>query len=432
MFCKFNISIIFFALIGYLSGCASFGEGVATGILESAKKEDTRACQIWSKGFEGIDDSLEKTKGKTKILMVHGVGRHIPGYSTILHENLARELGLSVVDMPPKELTISNEFYPSEKLGNLRLTRLLSKDRDRELLFYELTWSDITDDAKESLNFDVSGEVAFRRAQMNRDMKRFSNDAVADPLLYLGEKEGPIRISIGQSFCWMVLYSWSNFPADTDKPCEMKNISPEFILNAEKDDYIFISHSLGSRITLDGLQRISRLLNRASQSPFEHELALKSFPQFEKFRHAFQNRHIKIFMLSNQLPLLQLGRPAPDVLNQHKDYCLPEGKHYGERFANETHIIAFSDPNDLLSYTIPLGFKKNYLDSRICARITNISINIAYVNNLFGFSEVASPLEAHTGYDHDERVIALMAHGLGKDAMAPIISKRCEWMELAQ
>ncbi len=77
MFCKFKISIIFFALIGLLSGCASFGEGVATGILASSKKEDTRACQIWSKGCEGIDVSLNKTKGKTKVLMVHGVGSNM-------------------------------------------------------------------------------------------------------------------------------------------------------------------------------------------------------------------------------------------------------------------------------------------------------------------------------------------------------------------
>ena len=432
MFCKFKISIIFFALMGLLSGCASFGEGVAAGILASSKKEDTRACQIWSKGFEGIDVSLKKTKGKTKVLMVHGVGRHLPGYSTHLYENLARELGLPVVDMPPKELTLFNEFNPSEKLGNLRLTRLLSRDRDKELLFYELTWSNITDDEKEKLNFDVSSQVAFRRAAMNSDMKQFSNDAIADPLLYLGGSQEPIRISVGQSLCWMTTHSWSDFPSDTHKPCGLKSISPELLMNLERDDYIFISHSLGSRITMDGLQRLSRLLNAATQSPAEQELALKSFPEFEKFRQGFQNRHIKIFMLSNQLPLLQLGRPAPDVLNQHKDYCLPGGNRYAQRFANETHIIAFSDPNDLLSYTIPLGFKDKYLDSRVCARISNISINIAYVNDLFGFSEVANPMEAHVGYDHDERVIALMAHGLGKDAMAPIIRKRCEWMELAQ
>ncbi len=434
MFYKFKISIIFFALIGLLSSCASFGEGVATAILQSSKNEDTRACQIWSKGFEGIDVSLNKTKGKTKVLMVHGVGRHIPGYATILYENLAKELGLTVIDNPPKELTLANPFNPSENLGNLRLTRLLSKDRDKELLFYELTWSSITDVDKEALNFDISGESVFRRALMNRDLKQFSNDAIADPLLYLGEREDPMRISVGQSLCWMVFHSWSDFPSDTHKLCTLKSISPEFFINAKRDDYIFISHSLGSRITIDALQRLSRLLNSADQTQAEKEAfrSLSLSQKFKEIREGFQNRRIKIFMLSNQLPLLQLGRPLPNVLNQYKDYCLPEGKRYAERFANETHIIAFSDPNDLLSYTIPLGFKDKYLDSRVCARISNISINIAYVNDLLGFSEVANPMEAHVGYDHDERVIALMAHGLGKDEMAPIISKRCEWIELAR
>jgi hypothetical protein len=431
MCCKFKGSILFFAVMGYLSGCASFGEGVATGILESSKKEDTRACQIWSKGFDGIDVSLNKTKGKTKVLMVHGVGHHIPGYSTNLYENLAKELGLSVVDIPPRELTLSNPKNPSENLGTLRLTRLLSKDRDKELLFYELTWSNITDDDKENLDFDVSGHVTFRRAKVNRGLKQFSNDAIADPLLYLGESQESIQTSVGQSLCWMTSYSWSDFPSDTHKPCTLKSISPEFLINAANDDYIFISHSLGSRITVDALERLSRLLNSEGQSPAEKELARKSFPEFEHFRHGFQNRQIKIFMLSNQLPLLQLGRPRPDVLNQHKDYCLPEGSRYSERFANETHIIAFSDPNDLLSYGIPVGYKDKFLDSRMCARISNISINIAYVNNILGMAEVADPMEAHVGYDHDERVIALMSHGLGTNEIAPIISQRCEWMELA-
>jgi hypothetical protein len=432
MCCKFKLPIIFFVLMGWLSGCASFGEGVATGILASSKKEDTRACQVWSKGFEGIDVSLNKTKGKTKVLMVHGVGRHIPGYSTILYENLARELGLTVVDIPPRELTLSNPKNPSENLGTLRLTRLLNKDRDKELLFYELTWSNITDNEKENLDFDVSGQITFRRAKVNRGLKQFSNDAIADPLLYLGESQESIRISVGQSLCWMVTHSWSDFPSDTHKPCTLKSISPEFLVNAANDDYIFISHSLGSRITMDALQRLSKVLNSASQSSAEKELAQKSFPEFERMRQGFQDRNVKIFMLSNQLPLLQLGRPLPEVLNQYNDYCLAKGNHYAERFANETHIIAFSDPNDLLSYNIPLGYQDKFLDSRMCARISNISINIAYVNNILGMAEVANPMEAHTGYDHDERVIALMAHGLGTDAMAPIISQRCEWMELAQ
>jgi hypothetical protein len=135
-------------------------------------------------------------------------------------------------------------------------------------------------------------------------------------------------------------------------------------------------------------------------------------------------------MLSNQLPLLQLGRSLPEVLNQHENYCLPSGSDYADRFANQTHIVAFSDPNDMLSYIIPPGFKDKFLDSRMCTTVSNISINVAYVIDVFGFSNVANPMEAHVGYDHDERVIALLAHGLSDNDISPLIKERCEWVEL--
>ena len=60
-------------------------------------------------------------------------------------------------------------------------------------------------------------------------------------------------------------------------------------------------------------------------------------------------------MISNQLPLLQLGRELPEVTGQEADYCKPEGRYYNQRTVSETSIIAFSDPNDLLSYGIPPG-----------------------------------------------------------------------------
>ncbi|MBL4681797.1 MAG: hypothetical protein JKY88_13875 [Pseudomonadales bacterium] len=138
---KYKYSKFLALLIGVIpiSGCSSFGKGIVEGFLEQSEKEDTRACQIWSKGFSGIDASIDRKEGKTKVLMVHGVGHHLPGYSTILLEKLAKELDLPVLESPFKELTLADVDSPSKNLGNLRLNRLLSKDRSRELLFYELT-----------------------------------------------------------------------------------------------------------------------------------------------------------------------------------------------------------------------------------------------------------------------------------------------------
>jgi hypothetical protein len=68
--------------------------------------------------------------------------------------------------------------------------------------------------------------------------------------------------------------------------------------------------------------------------------------------------------------------------------------------------------DELLSYAIPQQFGQQRLDSRLCAEITNININVAHVIDLFGMGKFANPLTAHTGYDSDDRVVALIANGI--------------------
>ncbi len=92
--------------------------------------------------------------------------------------------------------------------------------------------------------------------------------------------------------------------------------------------------------------------------------------------------------------------------------------------------MAFSDPNDLLSYEITPEFAKERMDSRICPKMTNVSINIAEVVSLFGLGEMAKPGEAHSGYSGDDRVIKLIAHGIGHEGTADLIKERCTMLEI--
>ncbi len=94
----------------------------------------------------------------------------------------------------------------------------------------------------------------------------------------------------------------------------------------------------------------------------------------------------------------------------------------------QTSILAFSDRNDLLSYPVPPDFVDDHMESRLCPRITNVTLNVAEPVSPFGISEAANPLTAHSGYDHDERVIALMTHGLGQAETSEIVKKRCTWL----
>jgi hypothetical protein len=406
-----------------LSGCASIGKGAAEAVLEKSEKEDTRQCQVWGEPFTGIAADLAKKNGKVKVLFVHGVGDHIPGYTTEFLEKLAKELNLTARSEGQKNIELGTPLFPGKNLGNLRVTHLLNQQNGQELTFYELTWSEITRQEKALLDFDSSGEYDFRRARINAMMKKFSNDTGPDPIIYLGQSRVPILAAYGQSFCWMATKNWEELPSSGKHACPGLNDS-----NADqiaKDNYVVISHSLGSRIVIDGTQRIASLL----ATPEKHFDSGQKPILSTKAIQALQNKRIPVFMLSNQLPMLQLGRELPEVAGQEASFCDPNGVNYKKRMLRETEIIAFSDPNDLLSYGIPPGFAEKYIDSRLCARITNVNINIAKVMDAFGMTDLANPMEAHVGYDTDDRVIAMIARGIGNPDTSPLIKQRCEFVK---
>jgi hypothetical protein len=212
---------------------------------------------------------------------------------------------------------------------------------------------------------------------------------------------------------------WDDLPVNSNQACDSTELHSKSE-SMRNDHYAFISHSLGSRIVIDGLQRIASSIGDKQKR--------KEWDPTDKFVQAFRELHIPIFMLANQLPLLQLGRKLPDVTGESDAYCLAEGEHYDSRILSETNIIAFSDPNDLLSYAIPYGFTDSYIDSRLCVDVTNININVANIIDVFGMG-FTNPLEAHVAYRTDERVIALMVNGVGNENTSPIINERCRTLK---
>jgi hypothetical protein len=209
----------------------------------------------------------------------------------------------------------------------------------------------------------------------------------------------------------MTKSNWTDLPDDVAQACSFNDDSAA--ANLLVDQYAFISHSLGSRITIDGMQRIASLLDQRDAD----------------FTKALQNKEIPIYMMSNQLPMLQLGRKMPEVSNQKVAYCQANGDKYNHRMVAKTSVIAFSDPNDLLSYAIPHGFVEKYLDSRLCIDVTNVNINVATIFDAFGLGKLANPIDAHVGYDTDDRVVALIAKGIGNNNTAKIVNDRCRWVE---
>ena len=407
-----------------LAGCESFGRGVTQAVLDSNQEneKDTRNCEIEGRPFQGIEPYLAKQdalppfgdpvgdRPEVKVLYVHGIGTHAPGHGTALRDNLAKSLGLDIRAPRPKRIVIASPKFPNQNLGEINVSRLTNQQRSRDLLFYELTWSPITQPDKDLLAFDKEEDYVLQRAAVNQAMRSFVNDVAPDPLAYSGQKREPILVSVTQSICWVISRSWSELPELTEgQYCgpDLPGIGSRIAL----DDFVIISHSLGSRAVLDALQRLTNL-------------PLGADPRMKGIADSFKQRDLQIFMLSNQLPLLEAGREGQQVTNQVAAYCGPNPTKPGRFFA-KTELVAFSDPNDLMSYPIPDQFADRNIDSRLCPSVTNVTINVVSVSSLLGLGDVANPLGAHLGYAADERVGGLLAEGAGHSGVAPIVTERC-------
>jgi len=419
MYLKFSMRFLLIIAIPFiLSGCTSFGKGIAEAILEKDTESIPLLCEIAGKSFGGVNAAFTREQGKVKLLKIHGVGDHVPGYSTEFLKKLSVELDLPVRSSEYKEFHLIHPLFPDTTLGILRVSRLLNNAEDKELLFYELTWSEITAKEKAELKYDTSGEYSYRRAEVNDFLKKFSNDTSPDPMLYLGHRHDEIVASFTTAFCWMTSTDWKGLPNNSKQICNP--LSQQAIENLKVDSYSFVSHSLGSRISIDGMQKIAtRVAEEIEQGNLQNNEV--------QFIETLKNKKFSVYMLSNQLPLLQMGRYPAKVTNQKDAYCNRSGKNYKDRIIDKMEIVAFSDPNDLLSYELPKGFAERKLDSRLCMDVSNVTINVTNVIDLFGFGKIANPLSAHTAYDSDDRVIALIARGIGNSNTSPLIQEKCKW-----
>ncbi|MFR8205391.1 MAG: hypothetical protein ACLU99_02960 [Alphaproteobacteria bacterium] len=59
----------------------------------------------------------------------------------------------------PKDISLLNPDDGKTVLGNLRVTRMQNGERNRTMIFYELTWSDITAAEKNCCNMTFPANI---------------------------------------------------------------------------------------------------------------------------------------------------------------------------------------------------------------------------------------------------------------------------------
>ncbi|MEP1469522.1 MAG: hypothetical protein ABJK20_00850 [Halieaceae bacterium] len=425
------LSLVIVLLLVLLTGCASFGRGVTEALVntQSAETEDTRNCRVHGEAFSGIGPLLEAQaadpvsagnpdRATTKLVYVHGIGDHQPGHGGTFIESVTASLGLQVRADLVKRIVLAPPDEPARPFGEVNIIRLTDSQRRRELIFFELTWSHITMDEKDSIAFDNAVIYSSQRTALNNRARQFANSVLPDPLAFIGNRGADIRGAVGQALCWALSTRWEDLPAlTTDQRCENSQNYGERVL---ADELVIATHSLGSRAAVDALQSVGSSLDSQSGNPDKEE----------QFAVDLRQKQVSLYMLSNQLPLLEAGQPRQAVTGSGNEFCGPEAPQTSGRFLKQLDMVAFTDPNDLLSYPVPPAWARKYLDSRMCANVRNVTINIAHVRRLPVIGEFADPVTAHRGYDGDQRVAELMANGIGNEGASALVRERCQWQEV--
>src|SRR5262245_40018903 len=118
---NFLIMAVVASMVPILAACSSIAKGATEAILEH-KKEDTSMCEIAGPPFDGVQDSLNRENNQshhTKVLMVHGIGKHLPDYSAHFREKLVRSLKLDSMDPTVKRVELVSNLKNGEPAGLL-------------------------------------------------------------------------------------------------------------------------------------------------------------------------------------------------------------------------------------------------------------------------------------------------------------------------
>ena len=264
-----------------------------------------------------------------------------------------------------------------------------------------VVWSPMTRLFKRELDFDAPGSdratsFPYRRATMNGALKtNLINDCLSDAVVYAGQHGDPIRAAMKLAVCREL----GGTPV-AGQPCDFTS--------TELDRPIaVITESLGSKILFDAARAIYEEVGQAAGA-----------------RAAMTQRFASvqmIYLMANQIPLLDIASPLPTQLEadaQEGDATHSSslghmiGVMHGARTAMPPErlaamatptVVAFTDPNDLLSYRlIPSVFD-------LSARARLINVIGSNETTWFGFLE--RPDTAHCGYTWHRTVIGLIARG---------------------
>lgn len=309
--------------------------------------------------FIGAIDLIDRY-GTVEIVSMHGMCTH--------GEEWAKKTVDRISTATP-ELTRMSTSESTVSGVKLYKTNFVDSGNKVRLTDYAFVWSGLTAAPKRSLCYDSDivtpscqdpSELSTRkRGSINSALKsNLMNDCFADALIYLGPQGPEIRQAIRDAVDAVL----SDGQGDSDKTL------------------VLISESLGSKVLADSL----------TEETDDKAGRLQLFAPTEL-----------VFMAANQIPILSLADEDHDKSgtfeNSLQEFLFQISEQRDDKRAGDLQVIAFTDPNDLLSYELKAtGFSAS---------------NVFVSNDKTWFGKLERPDTAHRNYLENDKVWQLILCG---------------------
>lgn len=318
--------------------------------------------------FPGLIDLAAQSGAQAAdVLLVHGICTHDASWAGVVVPQLAQALRDATTTAAPATSPLAG--------AAVQIVPTLVDTPAGQLRFDALIWSPLTSDRKRQLCYDQSDKsplctgtppYPYARARLNARFKDgLIDDCLPDALIYLGAARETMQLRMREAVLQV-----------------LAGARPEAPL-------VVIAHSMGSKILFDTLLRMT-------QEPAGSAAAVLA-------RQAAQRLRLLV-MAANQIPLLSLAEQQPAAAAAAVPDSLPQLLRQRRTLAAAPPLtlVAFTDPNDLLSYTLP---PERYAEQGV----TVYNIVVSNAPTYLGLLE--RPDRAHLDYLSNPDVGRLIACG---------------------
>lgn len=387
---------VFFCLFA-LSGCASQNQ---------LQKAEIRPLDhvAGRPNIDGLRKALTLSPdAPVRVFVTHGMVTNKPEYSKSLQRGIAEKLGLALgVSSPSIDIERGYKFDPfigpqpfSGEIplspSEIRKTTWVDPhNRNTErLVFYEMLWAPLRDEVKnrfltcfESRSVDPQIHCpAVSKAQKNTDTRAIVNGLLKDSVLVEGFSDamivlGPIgdvlRDDTTLAMCMVandILGNHGSLAMHLPSTrCDLSNFVQDQNADGaagralQETKFFAITHSLGSFLFMDAQQRFAQ--TRAKKNNTD---AKPNKDEINETLLFFLTDQSTVYMLANQIALLQLARLSPEGCSPYENNIpcpnrllrnRPAIMDIEESLDQMRTYVAFNDVDDFIRFRItPLSYK---------------------------------------------------------------------------